>query len=267
MVQPTPWQTSKQQHRQDDSASHGEGSTRKRRVDVARLLTPLKPFATALQGNWGYLCAAAGCVITFILLFKPWLSSSGPDGSIYSNAFGQTRITTTLVGLWSQKPPNHSNLNGMWAVLATAAIFVTVVAAVVNLLARTTALAHLTAGSAVAVALFVLCILVYLNAKGPELRAMVGSGPPTDLGVQIGYVIRWASGNGQYPLPGLRKVEFDTAKLTSTALVAGATSVFSAVVAVGQWFHRMKSLRRLRQSDEISSGTEQSGSSSMTTTP
>ncbi|WP_228839070.1 hypothetical protein, partial [Nocardia amamiensis] len=73
---------------------------------------------------------------------------------------------------------------------------------------------------------------------------MVGSGPPTDIGTQIGYVIRWASGNGQYPLPGARKVEFSTAKLTNTALLAGATSVFSAVVAVAQW--RVKSHRRSR---------------------
>ncbi len=244
MVQPTPWQTSKTRHRPDDLPSHGERGRRKRRVEIARVLARVKPIATLLRGNWGYLCAAVGSIITFTLLFKPWLSSSGPDGSIYSNAFGQTRITTTLVGLWSQKPPNHSNLNGMWAVLATAAIFVTVIAALINLLARTKALAHLTAGSAVAVAIFVLCILVYLNGKGPELRNMVGSGPPTDIGTQIGYVIRWASGNGQYPLPGARKVEFSTAKLTSSALWAGAVSAFSAVAAVGQWFHRMKSLHR-----------------------
>ncbi|WP_228838994.1 hypothetical protein, partial [Nocardia amamiensis] len=96
---------------------------------------------------------------------------------------------------------------------------------------------------------------------------MVGSGPPTDIGTQIGYVIRWASGNGQYPLPGARKVEFSTAKLTSSALWAGAVSAFSAVAAVGQWFHSMKSLRRFLPSDEVSGGTDQSTSPSVTATP
>jgi hypothetical protein len=181
---------------------------------------------------------------TFTLLFKPWLATGGPDGTIWSNAFGQTHITTTLVGLWSKSPPAHTNLGGKWAILATIAIFLTVIAAVINLWARTEALARLTTVSAVAVALFVAFTLVYLNGKGPELRSMIGSGPPTDLGTQVGYVIRWASGNGQYPLPGLRKVEFSTAKLTGTALLAGATAMFSAVVAIAQWVRRMKSSRR-----------------------
>ncbi|WP_040787219.1 hypothetical protein [Nocardia pneumoniae] len=199
---------------------------------------------TYLQGNWGYLCAAAGSIVTFVLLFKPWLASGGPDGTIYSNAFGQTHITTTLVGLWSKSPPAHSNLGGQWAILATIAIFLTVLAAVINLWARTEALARLTTGSAVAMAVFITCTLVYLNGRGPELRAMLGSGPPTDIGTQIGFVIRWASGNGQYPLPGMRKVEFSTAKLTSSAITAGATAMFSAVMAIAQQIRRRKSHRR-----------------------
>ncbi|MGV9722629.1 hypothetical protein [Nocardia beijingensis] len=264
MVQPTPWRASRDRQQQTASTSRSPGDTRKRRIEVAalrarlpklragmprlrakapHLRTVLRPLALLLRDNWGYLGAAAGSVITFTLLFKPWLATGGPDGTIWSNAFGQTHITTTLVGLWSKNPPAHSNLSGKWAVLATIAIFLTVLAALANLWARTEALARLTTGSAVAVALFVAFTLIYLNGAGPELRSMIGSGPPTDLGTQVGYVIRWASGNGQYPLPGLRKVEFSTAKLTGTALLAGATAMFSAVAALAQWVRSMKARR------------------------
>jgi hypothetical protein len=237
MVQPTPWGASKNQNRQAGSPIRATGGGRKRRVDPEKLRARVRPLATLLRDNSGYL-------ITFTLLFKPWLTTGGPDGTIWSNAFGQTHISTTLVGLWSQKPPAHSNLSGKWAILATIAIFLTVLAALANLWARTETLARLTTGSAVAVALFVAFTLVYLNGKAPELRSMIGSGPPTDLGTQAGFVIRWASGNGQYPLPGLRKVEFSTAKLTGDALLAGATAMFSAVAAIAQWVRRLKARRR-----------------------
>ncbi|MGY2008244.1 hypothetical protein ACW9HC_14805 [Nocardia gipuzkoensis] len=244
MVQPTPWGASKSQNRQADSPIRATGGGRKRRVDAEKLRARVRPLVTLLRDNTGYLLAAVGCVITFTLLFKPWLTTGGPDGTIWSNAFGQTHISTTLVGLWSQKPPAHSNLSGKWAILATIAIFLTVLAALANLWTRTETLARLTTGSAAAVALFIAFTLVYLNGKGPELRSMIGSGPPTDLGTQAGFVIRWASGNGQYPLPGMRKVEFSTAKLTGSALLAGATAMFSAVAAIAQWVQRLKARRR-----------------------
>ncbi|MGK8524469.1 hypothetical protein ACRS6B_24255 [Nocardia asteroides] len=238
MTQPTPWQTSKIRRQQAASRSSRDG--RKRRVALAKARVRLRPLLSGLGRNAGYLGAAAGSIVTFMLLFEPWLTTGGPDGTIYSNAFGQTHITTTLVGLWSQKPPAHTNLGGKWAILASIAIFLTVFAAVINLWARTEALARLATGSAVAVALFIAFTLVYLNSKGPELRSMIGSGPPTDMGTQIGFVIRWASGNGQYPLPGLRKVEFSTAKLTGSAMLAGVTAMFSAVAAIAQWFRSRK---------------------------
>ncbi|MBF6340176.1 hypothetical protein IU450_30440 [Nocardia abscessus] len=243
MTRPTPWQARKIRHQQPASTSRWRRESRRLRAAIEKRRTWVRRLVTCLRENWGYLCAAAGSIVTFILLFKPWLATGGPDGTIWSNAFGQTHITTTLVGLWSQKPPAHTNLSGKWAILATIAIFLTVLAAVINLWARTEALARLTAGSAVAVALFIACTLVYLNGKGPELRGMIGSGPPTDIGTQMGFVIRWASGNGQYPLPGLRKVEFSTAKLTNAAILAGATAMFSAVTAVAQRIQRRKSHR------------------------
>ncbi|MBB5918723.1 hypothetical protein BJY24_007635 [Nocardia transvalensis] len=204
----------------------------------------MRPLLPRLGGNWGYLAAAVGCAITFVLMFEPWLSTSGPDGTVWSNAFGQTHISTTLVGLWSQHPPNHSNLKGKWAVLAAIAIFLTVPTAVINVWTRITSMTYLTTGAAVAVALFIISTLIYLSGAGPELRNMVGSGPPTELGVQAGFIIRWATGRGDYPWPGGQKAVFETAKLTGTAMTAGAMAVLSASAAIAQTLYQQKMRRR-----------------------
>ena len=242
MVQPTPWQVSRTRQPQARSPGATERKAPRRRVEAAKVIASLQPHLASLRplmpylrGQWGYVIAAIGSLITFNLLFKPWLTTRGLDGSVTSNAFGQTRISTTLVGLWAQSPPAHANLSGKWAVLASAAITVTVAAAVLNIRARNEVLARLTAGSAVAVAFFVVFTMVYLNGKGVQLRNMVGTGRPIDPGTQLGYIIRWASGNGDYPLPGFRQVSYTTATLTSSAMWAGAMSVMSAVAATTQW--------------------------------
>ena len=159
MVQPTPWRGRRDPQPLAGSTRSSTGGTRRRRIDLAKLRARVPNFrvgvqllATLLRENWGYLCAAIGSIVTFILLFRPWLATDGPDGTIWSNAFGQTHITTTLVGLWSKSPPASYNLSGKWAILATIAIFLTVLAALINLWARTGALAGLTTISAAAVA-------------------------------------------------------------------------------------------------------------------
>ncbi|MFE7801308.1 hypothetical protein [Nocardia sp. NPDC057440] len=188
----------------------------------------------ALGGNWGYLCAAAGNVITFGLLFEPWLDINGGSGNIKSDAFGKFQISSSLMGLWSGSPPPAATINGTWAVLACAAIGVTVCTTLVNLRARTKALSHLTTVSSVAVALFIVFALVHMNGKVSDVRGMLGFGPFRDLGTQAGLMMRWASGNGRPPVPGLRQVSYTTAGLTSEAWYAGVTAVSSAVAAIAQ---------------------------------
>ncbi|MFD0361995.1 hypothetical protein ACFQZZ_11135 [Nocardia sp. GCM10030253] len=232
MVQPTPWQASKTSHRSAESPRGAAGRTPQHRVEVAKVVA--KVFAS-LRGNAGYLFAAAGSIITFLLLFNPWLTASGTDGTISADPFGGLQISTSLAALWSGSPPPAADVNGNWGVLATAACALTVFAVLVNLRARTKALAHLAAGSSVALALFVVFAVAHLNGKAAEVKAMVGYGSPRDVGAQVGLLVRWASGNGQFPLPGARQVSYATASITSTAWLAGAISLVSAVAAIAQW--------------------------------
>lgn len=181
------------------------------------------------------MVAAVGSIITFFTLFQPWVNAATLDGRIKATPFGKFEISSSLVALWSGAPPPQAKVNGMWAVLACVAIAVTLFAVAVNLRARTTALSHLAAGSSVAMALFIAFAVVHMNGKAPELRAMLGYGRPTDLGSQIGLLMRWASGNGNYPMPGIRQVSITTASLTAWAWFAIAIAVVSAVAAIAQW--------------------------------
>ncbi|MFE7802598.1 hypothetical protein [Nocardia sp. NPDC057440] len=198
-------------------------------------MTTLRPYLAPLQGNWGYVVAAAGSVVTFCTLFQPWVNAATLDGRIKATPFGKFEISSSLVALWSGAPPPQAKVNGTWAVLACVAIAVTLFAVVVNLRARTTTLSHLAACSSVAMALFIVFALVHMNGKAPELRSMLGYGRTTDLGGQIGLLMRWASGNGKYPMPGIRQVSITTASLTAWAWFAAATAVVSAVAAIAQW--------------------------------
>ncbi|MFQ6330496.1 hypothetical protein ACLMAL_30760 [Nocardia sp. CWNU-33] len=235
MAQRTPWQAGKNPPGQVDPPNPSARGAPRRRVEVRSTMAALRPHLARLRGNWGYLAAAAGSLILFFTLFQPWVNASGLDGRVKATPFGKWQISSSLVALWSGAPPPQAKINGTWAVLACVAIAVTLFAVVVNLRARTTALSHLAAGSSVATALFIVFALVHMNGKAPELRAMLGYGRPTDLGSQIGLLMRWASGNGNYPVPGLRKVSITTAGLTAWAWFAAAIAVMSAVAAIAQW--------------------------------
>ncbi|MGO4615876.1 hypothetical protein AB4305_16025 [Nocardia sp. 2YAB30] len=231
MVQPTPWQAIAMSHQQrTTTASHPEIASTARRIDVQAILA-------ARRGDLGYLGAAVGSVITFVLLFQPWLAISGADGKVSTNAFGRITVTTSMVGLWSSSPPASAKVSGLWGVLAGVAVVVTVATVVLNLRVRTEKLSRLAAGSTVAVAVFVVLGLIYFNGQGNDLRAMIGSGPPRDMGTQIGLLIRTAAGNGQYPVPGLRTVSYASPTLATAGIAAGATSLASAVAAVAQLLH------------------------------
>ncbi|MEU7630488.1 hypothetical protein AB0C34_10940 [Nocardia sp. NPDC049220] len=233
MVQPTPWQAGKSDRQALPSRERGRAA--RRQIDIAQVLASVPPLPASFRKDWAYLCAAAGNIVVFYLLFKPWGVGNGPDGKIATNAFGRLRVNTTLTSLWSGAPPTPTKVNGTWAVLASVAIAVTVFAVVINLQARTELLSRVATGATVAVTIFVVMALVDINSKLEALRGMVSSGSHRDMGTQIGLIIRWASGNGSYPIPGARQYAWPTGTLTTEAWLALVFAAVSALVALTQW--------------------------------
>ncbi|MGY1943030.1 hypothetical protein [Nocardia asiatica] len=233
MVQPTPWQ----------SKETGDGRPPQQNW-AERGAVPAKAILVALRGYWGYVWAAVGSLVTLLLLFQPWMTARGADGSVSTNAFGRMQITTKFLNVWSKSGPRPAQITGFWALLACAAIVITILAIVINLRLRIEALNRLATISALLAALLVVFTVLYVNSKGGELKAMVGR--RTDLGGQVGSFINWAFGNGRLVVPGVGQVAYSSAGLTPWALLAGATSLGSAVAAVAQWIrNRSGSLFRL----------------------
>jgi hypothetical protein len=235
VVHPTPWKKRKDLQGQIGHPSSTAPRTSQSRIDAAKVVTSLRPHLHKLSGHWGYLFAALGNCIVFSILFEPWVDAKALDGKIKATPFGKLQISSSLVSLWSGSPPAQVKVTGTWAVLATVTVIVTVFAVTVNIWARTEILARLSTGSSIATALLIVVTLVHMNGKAPELRSMLGYGNPRDLGSQIGMIVRWATGNGRYPMPGARQVTWTTASLTAWAWFATVVAIASALAAIAQW--------------------------------
>ncbi|WP_454194276.1 hypothetical protein [Nocardia sp. Marseille-Q1738] len=216
-----------------------------------------KRLRAVLDGNWGYLFAAVGCVITFVLLFQPWLTTNtgGTDGTIYANAFGRLHVTTFWVDLWARSSVPSPKASGACGILTSVAIGVAVCSVTVNSVVRTTAVTYLAIVATVFVAVFTVATALYLNSKGDELTRVVSYGSARDPGTQIGLLIRWAKDHDNYPAPGIRSVSYVTASLTWSAILACAISLLSAVGAIAQWVHGRKT-RQHQPADRFSERSE-----------
>ncbi|MFF7943241.1 hypothetical protein ACFZC5_26315 [Nocardia gamkensis] len=219
-MQPTPWSAKDTRLERLPSTATGR-------------LAGLRADLSTLDGHWGYLSAAVGSVVTLILLFQPWLRAAGADGKASANAFGRITATTSFLNTWSSEQPPTARISGALALLSAGAVVVTVCLVAANLRLRTDTLSHAATVSTVTTAALVLLTVLYINSKAPELRAMLAR--TTDLGGQIGMVTSWAFGNGSLIAPAIRQVSYDTAGLTHWPLLAGLTSLGSAVTAVAQW--------------------------------
>ncbi|MCP9625432.1 hypothetical protein FOH10_04265 [Nocardia otitidiscaviarum] len=186
----------------------------------------------ALAGKWGYVIAVAGSIVTFLLLFQPWIIASGPAGKVRANAFGRIDATTNYLTAWSQLKSPTADVTGMWALFTSAALVISVAAVVIHLRLRSDLMDRLATIATVAAAVFVLATLVYLNSKGSDLKAMTTR--RWDLGGQVGSLMAWAFGNGQLILPGMREVGYSSASLTPAAMFASITSIGSALACISQ---------------------------------
>ncbi|WP_157106923.1 hypothetical protein [Nocardia arthritidis] len=170
--------------------------------------------------------------VTFALLFQPWLSASGSGGEVRSDAFGRVTGVTNGFDEWSISKFREMNISGAWGLLAAAAAVVTVFAAVAQVRSRSRALAALVMGSSVAVTVLVLICLLYLDAKGPELRTLIDPGE----GFGSGWLRRIFDEDGTAVSAGEQRMA--GAGLTPVALLAGVLSSAAAVAAVAQGTRR-----------------------------
>ncbi|WP_282779516.1 hypothetical protein [Nocardia sp. CC201C] len=119
-----------------------------------------------LRSGWGYLCIAVTSLVTLVLLFQPWLSATGPNGTVTVDAFGNIVDWPIAYG----RP--EENISGAWAFLAVAALVVTVAAVLLRLWIPVRTLSRLVLASASASALLVVAVRYYLDGKASELRAL-----------------------------------------------------------------------------------------------
>lgn len=203
-MRPTPWQIREARHEQADPTG---GASRHRRED-ARLRAVLvgKRLRAGLDGNRGYLLAAIGCIITFVLLFQPWLTTNtgGTDGAIHANGFGRLHVATFWVDLWARSSVPNPQASGAWGILTSVAIGVAVCSVAVDSVVRTTALTYLATVATVFVAVFTIATALYLchthaQAFFPHLLEEYGGDFAAVPAVALDQEL-------VYPIPGQRRI-------------------------------------------------------------
>ncbi|WP_067885479.1 hypothetical protein [Nocardia vaccinii] len=199
---------------------------------------------SSARADKGYVAAAVAAALTLILMFQPWLTASGPNGRLRSDAFGRIDGATRSFDDWYSDGYSQPSISGVWAVLAILAAVVTISAVLMYLRIRTDALSYLVLGSSLATAMFVLADLLYLSGKAPELRTMVqgehgfGDGLGSLLGLFLG------GGTSRY---GTHEVA--SAGLDPAAMLCGAAAFGGAVAAIasGVRKHTWYTMRLVRQ--------------------
>ncbi|MET9489833.1 hypothetical protein [Nocardia sp. NPDC006630] len=135
--------------------------------------------------------------------------------------------------IWSQSAPASARIDGIWAILATIAILVEVMAAIQAMLRRNELAESVTAIAAMVVTALVLVDVLNLDRSVPEIVASLGRG--NDLGSQLALVVGAVRGTRAYPWPG-QEMPIKPSGLTPWALVSILLTVGSAVgVLMRSW--------------------------------
>ncbi|MFE6862349.1 hypothetical protein [Nocardia sp. NPDC057668] len=226
MMARTPWQ----------GDQPGDKATADSTSVERRSFSAMSSTALMLTLRVGGACALTGMsgLAALLLLFQPWLVASGPNGTAEANAFGRIDATTAYLTVFSQQRAGMAPIAGVWGLLAAAAIVVSCLVAVAGISLRSELAARISALCAGLAAVLVMITLVYINSKGPELRAMTTRS--YDMGGHLGSVIAWAMGKGRLPFPGVAgPSSYGSARLTTYALAAGALAILSAMSAISHW--------------------------------
>ncbi|MEU7631351.1 hypothetical protein AB0C34_15380 [Nocardia sp. NPDC049220] len=214
MTQPTPW------HVNDARSRRNQGSDRP--------TLSATPLGVDRRADWGYLAAAAGSVITFILLFQPWLSASGSDGEVSTDAFGRVDEVASSFDEWTAS--RDTNISSVWGFLASVALLTTVCAVMAHHRMRTAGLSRLIMASSTAAAILILITMVYLDAKGAELRSLINQ--PKDHGSLLDKFF------GESTTSDADTRHAASAGLTPAAMVGVVAAFATAVVTLAQGIRR-----------------------------
>ncbi|WP_216892402.1 hypothetical protein [Nocardia alni] len=171
----------------------------------------------------GEIAAAFAGALAVVLMFRPWLTASGPKGRLSSNAFGQLNGASESFTSWLPGGGSQAQISGCWAILATLTAMVTITAVALNLKYRSSELSFLVLCSAVATAIFVLADLLYLGGETTDLRTMVES----DQGGTGGIMGLFQSNDTSQ-----QSTQITSAGLAAAALLGGAIAFGGALTAV-----------------------------------
>lgn len=222
MAYATPWQVNEVQLGRSENGGYRIRELTAQRFD--------------LRSDWGYLCAAGLSLLTFLLLFQPWVSATGPNGTVSANAFG--RIDGFTSSSWQSGGQDVVGISGAWAVLTTMAVAGTVFSVVLYFRVRSQALSRLVMVTSGATALFVLITLLYLNSKAPELRGLTESATHAGL-------FNWLFGNDMTSNLGAGEHRIASAGLDLGATLS-AVSAFGAALAAAAMGLRKQPISAVR---------------------
>ncbi|WP_157120868.1 hypothetical protein [Nocardia miyunensis] len=187
------------------------------------------------RADKGYVAAAVAAALAVILMFQPWLTASGPNGRLRSDAFGRIDGATRSFDDWLTDGYSQPNISGVWAVLAALAAVVTISAVLMYLRIRTAALSYLVLGSALATAMFILADLLYLSGKAPELRTIVQSNHGDGFGNLLGLFL--GDDTARHSTHQVATAGLDPAgMLCGAATFGGAVTAIAAGLRKHTWY-------------------------------
>lgn len=176
--------------------------------------------------DWRFWSVAALSLLTFALLFQPWLAASGPHGAVRSDAFGRLDGSVPVLRSAGERlTENVAAISGLWGALAAAAALLTVLG--LWLYRKSRAGLLLAIGAAVANAVFVPAALLHLHGKAPELRAMTED--HDEIRTALGDIVHTLFGGDS----GAAATQQVTAALTTQAMICGLLVIVTAVIALG----------------------------------
>lgn len=177
--------------------------------------------------DWKCWALTVLSLLTLVLLFQPWLTAVGPYGDVRTDAFGELDGSVPALGVGERMTDGVASVSGVWGLLAAVTAVITLVGTCLYWMFGVGLSAVVGAGAVHAV--LVPGVLLYLDGKASELRAMTEQHDElkSALGDIVGNLFGggWGSGAGATP-------EAATVAMTNQALICGVAAVLTGMIAL-----------------------------------